>query len=135
MRLIYNFLITLVQWMLPISTLFGSKMKAFVQGRKVVFTHLAENLDQQKAVIWFHAASLGEYEQGLPVIKAIHQLYPDHQMVLSFFSPSGYEHKKDTAFTSMPGLSKGVVCYLPLDTRVNAIKFLDVINLILNIVK
>ncbi len=128
MRLIYNFLITLVQWMLPISTLFGSKMKAFVQGRKAVFTHLAENVDQQKAVIWFHAASLGEYEQGLPVIKAIHQMYPAHQMVLSFFSPSGYEHKKNTAFTSMPGLSKGVVCYLPLDTRANAIKFLDVIN-------
>ena len=128
MRLIYNFLITLVQWMLPISTLFGPKMKQFVRGRKGVFTQLAQALDGERPTIWFHAASLGEYEQGLPVIKAIHQMYPDHQMLLSFFSPSGYEHKKDSAFKSMPSLSKGVVCYLPLDTRANAISFLDVVN-------
>lgn len=121
MRRLYSFLTSVVQRSLPVTGLFSNKMNLFVRGRKNVFSILKKELETGKPVIWFHAASLGEYEQGLPVMEAVAQQYPKHQLLLTFFSPSGYEVKRDSAFAK-------AVAYLPLDTPSNARVFLDLVQ-------
>jgi 3-deoxy-D-manno-octulosonic-acid transferase len=96
-------------------------MRLFVAGRKKVFSILEDKLDRGTPAIWFHAASLGEYEQGVPVMEEVKKRYPGHQLVLTFFSPSGYEIKKNNA------LAKAAT-YLPLDTPSNVRRFLDMVN-------
>ena len=93
-------------------------MKNFVNGRKKTFAILDEKLDSTDRTIWFHCASLGEYEQGVPIIQAIKSLHPTHKIVISFFSPSGYEIKKNTPLAD-------AVVYLPMDTPKNAEKFIQ----------
>jgi 3-deoxy-D-manno-octulosonic-acid transferase len=95
---------------------FSPKMKLFVNGRKNVFKTLNEKIKAKDKTIWFHAASLGEYEQGLPVMEQIKAKYPNHKIVLTFFSPSGYEVRKNNTVAD-------VTVYLPLDTSFNAKKF------------
>nr|WP_316936936.1 glycosyltransferase N-terminal domain-containing protein [Kordia jejudonensis] len=90
-------------------------------GRKTVFETLANQIETTDNVIWFHTASLGEYEQGLPVLEALKKQYPTHKFVLTFFSPSGYEVKKDSGVAD-------VITYLPLDTKANAKRFLDLVK-------
>lgn len=121
MHFIYNIAITLLQWLIPISGVMSKKLNLFVKGRKQVFTQLEMQLDKDVPVIWFHAASLGEYEQGVPVMEEIKKRYTDHQLVITFFSPSGYEIKKNNALAK-------ATAYLPLDTPSNARKFLDVVK-------
>jgi 3-deoxy-D-manno-octulosonic-acid transferase len=96
--------------LLKIIALFSAKMKLFVEGRKVVFPLLEQKIKPSDKTIWFHAASLGEYEQGLPVIEKIKEKYPSHKIVVSFFSPSGYEVRKNNTVAD-------VTVYLPLDTK------------------
>ncbi|MCF4101942.1 3-deoxy-D-manno-octulosonic acid transferase [Gillisia sp. M10.2A] len=93
-------------------------MKLFVDGRKNTFSILNSKIQQKDRVIWFHVASLGEFEQGLPIIEVVKNIYPQHKIVLSFFSPSGYEVKKNTPIAD-------AVVYLPLDTRRNVRLFLE----------
>ncbi len=69
-------------------------MKLFVQGRKDVFKTLQQKISSEDKTIWFHCASLGEFEQGVPIIEAMIKLKPDHKIAVSFFSPSGFEIKK-----------------------------------------
>ena len=121
MRLHYTFLLHLVQLALPLVGLFNGKMKLSVDGRKRVYEELRSSLKEGQPALWFHAASLGEYEQGLPVMEAIQKQYPLHQILITFFSPSGYEVKKDSAIGK-------AVTYLPLDTVINANKFLDIVK-------
>lgn len=121
MLFIYNLLTIMAGRILKIAALFSPKMKLFVNGRKTVFETLAQKLNPGDKTIWFHAASLGEYEQGLPVMEEIRRLYPDHKFVLTFFSPSGYEIRKNTA-------AADVVVYLPLDTKANTAKFVKLVN-------
>lgn len=121
MRSIYSIIISVVQAVLPLSGLFSSKMKLFVNGRKDVFSTLKERITPQDRVIWFHAASLGEYEQGVPVMEEIKKKYPSHELVITFFSPSGYEIKKNNAFAK-------ATTYLPLDTPSNAKKFIELVH-------
>jgi 3-deoxy-D-manno-octulosonic-acid transferase len=121
MRSIYSIIISIVQAILQLSAIFSSKMKLFVQGRKAVFSILKERIQPQDRIIWFHAASLGEYEQGVPVMEEIIKQYPTHQLVITFFSPSGYEIKKNNAFAK-------ATTYLPLDTPSNARKFIDLVH-------
>lgn len=90
----------------------------FVEGRKKTFSILQEKIKKEDKVLWFHMASLGEFEQGLPIIKLVKQLMPAHKILVSFFSPSGYENKKDTPLAD-------AVVYLPIDTPKNAAAFLD----------
>ena len=118
MFFLYNLLIHIVAPVLKITALFSPKMKLFVQGRKTVFSTLAEKIQPADKVVWFHAASLGEYEQGLPVMEKIKENYPNHKILVTFFSPSGYEVRKNTT-------DADVVVYLPLDTKANAKKFMD----------
>ena len=86
-----------------------------------MFSELNASLNQAKPVIWIHAASLGEFEQGLPVMEALRKSYPDHQILLTFFSPSGYEVRKKTGVADL-------VCYLPMDNSWNARKFIKLAN-------
>ncbi len=98
--------------------LFSPKIKLFVNGRKTVFQTLESKINSSDKTIWFHAASLGEFEQGLPVMEKIKDQFPNHKIIVTFFSPSGYEVRKNntTADTTV---------YLPLDTKSNAQKFLN----------
>ncbi|PRX57639.1 3-deoxy-D-manno-octulosonic acid transferase [Flagellimonas meridianipacifica] len=120
-RLIYNLLIPIVWFALNVVSLFNEKIRLFVSGRKQTYSILRDNIREQDKVIWIHAASLGEYEQGLPVLERIKKDYPNFKIVLTFFSPSGYEIKKDST-------SADVVAYLPMDSRSNAKRFLDLVS-------
>ncbi len=115
---IYNFITLLASQLLKFFALFNPKMKLFVDGRKSVFSTLQSKINADDKTIWFHAASLGEYEQGLPVIEKIKEKFPSHKVIVTFFSPSGYEVRKNNTVAD-------VTVYLPLDTRSNAKHFLD----------
>ena len=121
MSFIYSFILLFVSQLLKILALFSPKLNLFVEGRKSVFETLADKIQTSDKTIWFHAASLGEYEQGLPVIEAIKQHFPNHKIVLTFFSPSGYEVRKNNTIAD-------VTVYLPLDTISNAKQFLDLVH-------
>jgi 3-deoxy-D-manno-octulosonic-acid transferase len=121
MSFIYNFILLFASQLLKILALFSPKLNLFVQGRKSVFEILKNNIQQFDKTIWFHAASLGEYEQGLPVIEKVKQKYPNHKIIITFFSPSGYEVRKNNTVAD-------VTVYLPLDTISNAKQFLKVVH-------
>ncbi|WP_136667513.1 3-deoxy-D-manno-octulosonic acid transferase [Flavobacterium sp. H122] len=118
MFFLYTLLVEIVQQLLKIVAIFNPKIKLFVNGRKSVFKTLETKLQKTDKTIWFHAASLGEYEQGLPVMEKIKTKYPNHKIVLTFFSPSGYEVRKNNT-------AADVTVYLPLDTKANVKRFLD----------
>ncbi|WP_396191605.1 3-deoxy-D-manno-octulosonic acid transferase [Flavobacterium sp.] len=121
MLFLYNLIIILASQIVKLVALFSPKVKLFVNGRKEVFPILQNKLNPNDKTIWFHAASLGEYEQGLPVIEKIKNHYPNHKIVVTFFSPSGYEVRKNNT------VADATVC-LPLDTKSNAQKFIKTIN-------
>ena len=121
MLFLYNVLVLLASFLLKIAAIFSPKLKLFVEGRKTVFSTLEQKINPSDKTIWFHAASLGEYEQGLPVIEKIKEYFPSHKIVLTFFSPSGYEVRKTNAVAD-------VTVYLPLDTKKNAHQFLKLVH-------
>lgn len=121
MLFLYNLILLLASQVVKILALFSPKMKLFVNGRKEVFSTLQSKINSNDKTIWFHAASLGEYEQGLPVIEKIKIQYPNHKIVVTFFSPSGYEVRKNNTVAD-------VTVYLPLDTQSNAQKFVEAIH-------
>lgn len=117
MLFVYNLLTIIAGWHLRLIALFIPKIRLFTDGRKVVFDTLSQKIAATDKVIWFHAASLGEYEQGLPIMEKMRELYPNHKLLVTFFSPSGYEIRKNTK-------AADAVVYLPLDTLANAQKFM-----------
>ena len=121
MLFIYSIIVSIAGLLLRIIAFFAPKIKLFVAGRKDVFPTLITKIKPNDKTIWFHAASLGEFEQGLPVIEKIKEKYPSHKIVLSFFSPSGYEVRKNNPIAD-------VTVYLPLDTQKNAAKFIDLVH-------
>ncbi len=106
---------------LRLVALFHPKIKLFVNGRKEVFPYLRKTLSKEDQVLWVHTASLGEFEQGLPVIERLKHTYPSYKIVVTFFSPSGYEVKKNSD-------AAHAITYLPLDTFKNAQQFVDLVN-------
>ena len=118
MRALYSFLTHITYFFLKVSQLFSKKMKLFIQGRKQVFYQLHENLDPSDATIWMHCASLGEYEQGVPILNALREQFKKYKIVVTFFSPSGYEVKKNSPLAD-------IVTYLPFDTPQNARLFIN----------
>lgn len=118
---IYSLLVSMTGYFLKIVALFNPKMKLFVGGRKIVFETLSKKISNYDKTIWFHAASLGEYEQGLPVMEKIKNQFPSHKIVLTFFSPSGYEVRKNNTIAD-------VTVYLPLDTKQNSKQFLELVH-------
>jgi 3-deoxy-D-manno-octulosonic-acid transferase len=121
MFFLYNILLVLASQLVKVLALFSPKIKLFVNGRKTVFETLSAKINPDDQTIWFHAASLGEYEQGLPVMERIKQEFPKHKIVLTFFSPSGYEVRKSNTISD-------VTVYLPLDTKSNAQEFLKLVH-------
>ena len=121
MSFLYQIGIQLTSILLPFSTFFSPKMKLFVNGRKRSFQILEQKIESSKRHIWMHVASLGEYEQGLPIMEAFKKKHPEYKIVLTFFSPSGYEIRKNNTVAD-------ITLYLPLDTQTNVKRFLDLIN-------
>ncbi len=121
MRFIYNILTQLSWFVLQGIASFRPKIGRFVKGRKQSFSLLEGGLSPKGRTLWMHVASLGEYEQGLPILEGLRGNYPDHQILLTFFSPSGYEVKKDAPLADL-------VAYLPMDTLANSRKFLDLVR-------
>ncbi len=121
MLFIYNLVVLFAAQILKLLALFSPKIKLFVEGRKTVFQSIKDKIHPDDHVFWFHAASLGEYEQGLPVIEKVKEQFPHHKIVITFFSPSGYEVRKNNAIAD-------VTVYLPLDSKANAKQFLDLVH-------
>jgi 3-deoxy-D-manno-octulosonic-acid transferase len=118
MLFIYSIIVSIAGLLLQIIAFFVPKINLFVAGRKEVFPTLKAKIKSTDKTFWFHAASLGEYEQGLPVIERIKEKYPTHKIIVSFFSPSGYEVRKNNTIAD-------ATVYLPLDTLKNAKKFIQ----------
>ena len=106
---------------LSIIALFSKKIKLFVIGRQETFKRLSV-FDSNDKVLWFHAASLGEFEQGRPIIEQVKKEFPSYKILLTFFSPSGYEIRKEYELAD-------VVCYLPMDSNKNVKQFLDMVHI------
>jgi len=121
MSFLYHFGIAIYTLLIRFAALFNSKAKAWVRGRKGWRQELEEAFGENDNVAWFHAASLGEFEQGRPVMEAFGKQYPEYKILLTFFSPSGYLQKKD-----YEGADK--VMYLPPDCRGNAKYFVEKLN-------
>lgn len=115
---LYNFGLMLYLWAVRLAAPRLPKARLWYEGRKDLYRRMAEAIDPAARVVWIHVASLGEFEQGRPIIEQIRKTHPEYKILLTFFSPSGYEIRKDY---------KGVdyVFYLPLDTPRNARRFLD----------
>ncbi len=121
MRIFYSFFVSFVGFMLKIVALFHGKMQLFIEGRKGVFQQLEAAISPNDKVLWIHCASLGEFEQGRPVIEQWKKEFPLHKIVLTFFSPSGFEVQKNYTQADL-------VLYLPLDTLYNATTFLHLLH-------
>lgn len=121
MYFIYNFLISLFGVIVKLVSFFNPKAKLWIDGRKDVLKSIAENIKPSDKPIWFHAASLGEFEQGRPIIEEVKRLHPNKKILLTFYSPSGYEVRKDYEGADW-------IYYLPLDTKSNSDKFVKLVN-------
>ena len=121
MHSLYNFSTFIASKLILLSPIFSPKMSLFVKGRRSVIDTIKSTLKKGDKTIWFHCASLGEYEQGVPVIKKIKEEFPDHKIIVSFFSPSGFEVKKNDKLADC-------TVYLPLDTPKNAKNFINLLQ-------
>ncbi|WP_025665141.1 3-deoxy-D-manno-octulosonic acid transferase [Aquimarina megaterium] len=121
MGILYNIFIAIFNSILPVIGLLSPKLKLFANGRKTVFETLEQHFPSQDRILWFHCASLGEYEQGVPVIEGLKKKYSDHKVLVTFFSPSGYEAKKNSTLAD-------IIVYLPIDTNANAIRFIQLVK-------
>ena len=115
--MIYNLIIYLYASAVRLAALFNKKASLMVAGHTEAFNKLKKEIDSSAKYIWFHAASLGEFEQGRPLIEEIRKQYPDYKILQTFFSPSGYEVRKNYK-------GADIVCYLPFDTPGNAHRFI-----------
>lgn len=121
MKIIYQIGIAFYLLVIRIAANFNPKAKLWLAGRKNIFESISLILGENEKRIWFHYASLGEFEQGRPVQEAIRLQYPDHKIVMTFFSPSGYEAKKTHA-------AADYVFYLPMDGARRSKQFIELIN-------
>ena len=121
MNFLYNIAVFVTEILLNIIALFDKKIRLFIQGRKNIFTKLESKISETDKTIWFHCASLGEFEQGRPIIEYLKNNFPHYKIVLTFFSPSGFEVRKNYEFVD-------VIVYLPLDSKSNAQKFIRIVH-------
>ncbi|MBP6065506.1 glycosyltransferase N-terminal domain-containing protein [Bacteroides sp.] len=119
--MLYNLAIVLYDLAVHLVAPFSRKPRKMMKGHWVVYELLRQQVEKDARYIWFHAASLGEFEQGRPLIEKIRAEYPDYRILLTFFSPSGYEVRKNYS-------GADIVCYLPFDKPRNVKKFLDIAN-------
>lgn len=119
--MIYNIVIYFVLWGIAIASLFNEKVRKMWRGEREAFKMLKQKVDPNAKYIWFHAASLGEFEQGRPLMERIRKDNPQYKILLTFYSPSGYEVRKNYE-------GADIICYMPVDTRLNAIRFLRLVR-------
>lgn len=119
--MIYNIVIYFVLWGIAIASLFNEKVRKMWRGEREAFKILKQKVDPNAKYIWFHAASLGEFEQGRPLMERFRKDYPQYKILLTFYSPSGYEVRKNYE-------GADIICYMPVDTRLNAIRFLRLVR-------
>lgn len=117
----YNLAIYFYLLGVAVASFFSSKVRKMWRGEREAFGVLKAKVDPQAKYVWVHAASLGEFEQGRPIIENIRATHPEYKILLTFFSPSGYEVRKNYE-------GADIICYLPLDTPFNAIRFLRLIR-------
>ena len=117
----YNLIIYLYQLGVIIANLFNEKVRKMWRGEREAVRILKEKVDPNAKYVWFHAASLGEFEQGRPLMEQLRQEHPEYKILLTFFSPSGYEVRKNYE-------GADIICYLPLDTITNARRFLRTVR-------
>ena len=120
MKVLYQLVVFLASCLLPIVAVFSKKMRLFIDGRKETFDKL-KAFHKNDNIIWIHAASLGEFEQARPIIEELNISHPTYKILVTFFSPSGYEIRKNYELAD-------VICYLPLDSKTNARKFIEATN-------
>ena len=121
MDIIYNIIISIYKFLITINALFDSKSKDWIVGRKNLWISLELKTKNINDIVWFHCASYGEYEQVKELMKAYKLKYNNHKILLTFFSPSGYQNFKDFNIVDF-------VFYIPLDTKQNANKFIEIVN-------
>ena len=117
----YNILMYFVWFGVSIAAIFDHKIRLMWRGQRRAFRILKRKVDPNAKYVWVHAASLGEFEQGRPIIERIRLEHPDYKILLTFFSPSGYEVRKN-----YPGAD--IITYLPIDTVTNARRFLRTVR-------
>jgi 3-deoxy-D-manno-octulosonic-acid transferase len=117
----YNFAMYIYVALMRFAALFNPKARKMVEGHRQIWGLLRKKIVVNEKYVWLHAASLGEFEQGRPLMEAIRRNYPQYCIVLTFFSPSGYEVRKN-----YPGAD--IICYLPFDLRSNVHKFLTIVR-------
>ena len=120
MTFLYNFITHFAYFFLRIYAIFNKKIKLFVNGREETFQHLS-SIKREDRTIWFHIASLGEFEQAIPIIESAKDSWQNHKIIVTFFSPSGYEIRKNSKLAD-------VICYLPFDTKANMKKFVELVH-------
>ncbi len=121
MRIAYNIFIWFYGIAVTLAAFSNKKAKQWVDGRKDIFSRLKQSGIKGEAIIWVHCASLGEFEQGRPVVEKLKEVYPEHKILITFFSPSGYEVRKNYK-------EADYIFYLPLDTPKNARNFLNIVR-------
>ena len=121
MTWLYNLGILAYYLLVKIVSVRNDKARKWIEGRRDIFKRLRETITPGEPILWFHVSSLGEFEQGRPVIEEIRNIKPEYKILLTFFSPSGYELKKDYQYADY-------VFYLPLDTQKNAAQFIDIVK-------
>ncbi len=114
----YNIVMYIIHLAIRIASLFQEKVATLRKGQKATFSILDEKIEEGAAYIWFHAASLKDFEQGRPLLEEIRKRYPEYKILQTFFSPSGHEVYKDYN-------GADIVCYLPVDTPRNARRFVE----------
>ena len=119
--MIYNLVIYLYLLGVAVYSRFDEKVRMMWRGEREAFRILREKVDPNAKYVWFHAASLGEFEQGRPLIERLRKEHPEYKILLTFFSPSGYEVRKNYE-------GADIICYLPLDTITNARRFLRLVQ-------
>ena len=119
--MLYNFAIYFYLLGVAIASLFNEKVRKMWRGERAAFDVLKQKVDPEAKYVWFHAASLGEFEQGRPIMERFRSEHPEYKILLTFFSPSGYEVRKNYE-------GADIICYLPLDTPINAIRFLRLVR-------
>ena len=117
----YNLAIYIYLLGVAIASLFNEKVRKMWRGERDAFRVLREKVDPEAKYVWFHAASLGEFEQGRPLMEQLRREHPEYKILLTFFSPSGYEVRRNYE-------GADIICYLPLDTIANARRFLRTIR-------
>ena len=125
MILLYNFAVKFYGLLIWLASFFSKKAALWINGRIGLFTELESQFQKvnfkESPIIWMHVASLGEFEQGRPIIEGLKRHFPKYKILLTFFSPSGFEIRKDYQLADF-------VCYLPLDTKKNAKRFVEIVQ-------